>query len=57
LVDKDRSGNIQSSELAQIQFNNQPIGINVATKLIKVFDKDGSGSIGKALLEGYFSHT
>jgi len=45
LVDKDRSGNIQAAELAQIQFNNQPIGINVAAKLIKVFDKDGSGSI------------
>jgi len=45
LVDKDRSGSIQAIELAEVQFNGKAIGLQVATKLIKVFDRDGSGSI------------
>jgi len=44
-VDRDRSGSISAQELAQIQFASKPLGISVATKLIKVFDRDHSGSI------------
>jgi len=44
-VDRDRSGNISAQELAQIQFSGKPLGAAVSTKLIKVFDRDHSGSI------------
>jgi len=44
-VDTDRSGSITGQELAQVQFNGQPIGPQVGFKLVKVFDRDGSGSI------------
>jgi len=44
-VDRDRSGSISAPELAGILFNQRPIGMGVANKLIRVFDKDGSGTI------------
>jgi len=44
-VDQDRSGTINANEIANIRFAGQPLGLEVATKLIKVFDKDQSGSI------------
>jgi len=44
-VDRDNSGSISAQELAGIQFSSRPIGIPVAAKLIKVFDKDHSGSV------------
>eukprot|EP01127_Copromyxa_protea_P009782 TRINITY_DN2325_c0_g1_i1.p1 TRINITY_DN2325_c0_g1~~TRINITY_DN2325_c0_g1_i1.p1 ORF type:complete len:236 (+),score=46.02 TRINITY_DN2325_c0_g1_i1:21-728(+) len=44
-IDRDRSGNVSANELAGIQFNGRPLGIAVATKLVKVFDKDCSGEI------------
>jgi len=44
-VDRDKSGSISAQELSQIQFSGKPIGLAVATKLIKVFDRDQSGSI------------
>jgi len=44
-VDRDRSGSVSAQELALVQFNGRPLGLGVAQKLIKVFDKDHSGSI------------
>jgi Ca2+-binding EF-hand superfamily protein len=44
-VDHDRSGSISGTELAGIQFNGTPIGPQVGFKLIKVFDRDNSGTI------------
>jgi len=44
-VDADRSGTVTGQELGLIQFNGQPIGPNVGFKLVKVFDKDGSGAV------------
>eukprot|EP01125_Pyxidicula_operculata_P004390 TRINITY_DN1671_c0_g1_i4.p1 TRINITY_DN1671_c0_g1~~TRINITY_DN1671_c0_g1_i4.p1 ORF type:complete len:309 (-),score=113.63 TRINITY_DN1671_c0_g1_i4:73-999(-) len=44
-VDRDRSGTVSVPELSQVQFNGRPIGAPVAAKLIKVFDKDQSGSV------------
>jgi len=44
-VDQDRSGTISAQELAGVLFNGKPIGLPVALKLIRVFDKDNSGSI------------
>jgi Ca2+-binding EF-hand superfamily protein len=44
-VDRDNSGSISAPELAGIQFGNRPIGAPVAAKLIKVFDKDHSGTV------------
>lgn len=44
-VDADRSGSISAQELGGILFNGKPIGVPVAAKLIRVFDRDGSGTI------------
>jgi len=44
-VDTDRSGSITGQELGNIQFNGRAIGPQVGYKLVKVFDRDGSGSI------------
>jgi len=44
-VDRDNSGTVQTQELAGIQFDGKPLGTQVATKLVKVFDKDQSGAI------------
>jgi len=44
-VDTDRSGNISANELATMSIMNRPLGIEAARKLIKVFDKDYSGTV------------
>eukprot|EP01088_Endostelium_zonatum_P015321 TRINITY_DN36_c0_g1_i1.p1 TRINITY_DN36_c0_g1~~TRINITY_DN36_c0_g1_i1.p1 ORF type:complete len:304 (-),score=109.79 TRINITY_DN36_c0_g1_i1:62-877(-) len=44
-VDRDGSGTITPAEVAGITFNGQPLGIEVATKLVRVFDKDRSNNI------------
>jgi len=44
-VDRDRSGSISAPELATVVFGGKPIGVPTATKLIKVFDRDNSGTI------------
>jgi len=44
-VDRDGSGSISSNEIANITFNGMPLGMDVASKLIRVFDRDGSRTI------------
>eukprot|EP01120_Amphizonella_sp_Union-15-10_P002145 TRINITY_DN1229_c0_g1_i1.p1 TRINITY_DN1229_c0_g1~~TRINITY_DN1229_c0_g1_i1.p1 ORF type:complete len:219 (-),score=46.08 TRINITY_DN1229_c0_g1_i1:71-727(-) len=44
-VDKDRSGSITAEELSSHQLFSRPLGMDVARKLIKVFDQDKSGTI------------
>jgi len=44
-VDTDRSKTISVTELAQYPFNNKPLGFDLARQLLKVFDKDNSGSL------------
>jgi len=44
-VDKDRSGTITANELATLPFGGKQLGHATAKKLIKVFDKNYSGSI------------
>merc|ERR1711991_93411 len=44
-IDRDRSGSITANEIAQCTFANQPLGWDTAAKLVRVFDKDMSGSI------------
>jgi len=44
-VDTDRSGTIEAEELQHVTFDRVPIGIEVAYKLIQVFDKDRNGKI------------
>lgn len=44
-VDKDRSGTITATELATFSFAGKLLGLDSAKRLIKVFDKDYSGSI------------
>jgi Ca2+-binding EF-hand superfamily protein len=44
-VDKDRSGSITANELGTLNFGGKPLGLATAKKLIKVFDKNYSGSI------------
>eukprot|EP01089_Gocevia_fonbrunei_P009257 TRINITY_DN2135_c0_g2_i3.p1 TRINITY_DN2135_c0_g2~~TRINITY_DN2135_c0_g2_i3.p1 ORF type:complete len:228 (+),score=62.52 TRINITY_DN2135_c0_g2_i3:50-685(+) len=44
-VDRDRSGSITAQEIAGITFNGQALGLDVATKLVKIFDKDHSNSV------------
>jgi Ca2+-binding EF-hand superfamily protein len=41
-VDLDRSGTITAHELANFQVGGFPIGYEIASKLIKVFDKDNN---------------
>jgi len=44
-VDADHSGTIDVNELQQVTFGGQPIGFQVAQKLIQVFDEDRNGAI------------
>lgn len=44
-VDKDRSGQINATELAQVQFGGKPLGPETAAKFIKVYDRDNTKSI------------
>ncbi|KAN0023559.1 hypothetical protein ACTFIV_007945 [Dictyostelium citrinum] len=44
-IDKDRSGSISAMELQHLQVGYGPLGIETATKLIRVFDVDKSGQI------------
>jgi len=44
-VDTDKSGEISSVELAQLNFRGKPLGQDQARKLLAVFDKDRSGQI------------
>jgi len=44
-VDSDRSGTIEAEELQHVTFDRLPIGLEVARKLVQVFDKDRSGNI------------
>lgn len=44
-VDRDGSGSITANEIAGITFNGVPLGLDVATKLVRVFDRDGNRSI------------
>lgn len=44
-IDRDRSGEITANEIAQCTFANQPLGWDTAAKLVRVFDKDMTGSI------------
>jgi Ca2+-binding EF-hand superfamily protein len=44
-VDTDRSGSIDATELQQVTFGGQPIGYEVAHKLIQVFDENRNGTI------------
>eukprot|EP01118_Nematostelium_gracile_P014401 TRINITY_DN559_c0_g1_i2.p1 TRINITY_DN559_c0_g1~~TRINITY_DN559_c0_g1_i2.p1 ORF type:complete len:403 (+),score=169.07 TRINITY_DN559_c0_g1_i2:112-1320(+) len=44
-VDTDHSGNITAQELAGLTLAGKPLGLPAAKKLIKVFDKNYSGSI------------
>jgi len=44
-VDRDGSGSITANEIAGITFNGVPLGMDVSTKLVRVFDRDGNRSI------------
>merc|ERR1712137_1070474 len=44
-VDSDRSGSISHVELARLTFGGFPLGLDIAIKLVKVFDRDRSGTI------------
>jgi len=44
-VDQDRSGFITPNEISNVPFNGVPLGPELSLKLIRVFDKDGSGTI------------
>jgi len=44
-VDTDSSKTITVPELSLYPFNNKPLGVDLARQLIKVFDKDNSGSL------------
>uniref|UniRef100_A0A6B2LHS4 EF-hand domain-containing protein n=1 Tax=Arcella intermedia TaxID=1963864 RepID=A0A6B2LHS4_9EUKA len=44
-VDTDRSGTIEISELQHVTFDRIPIGMEVAAKLVQVFDSDRNGKI------------
>lgn len=44
-VDRDRSGTITADELQGLAFGGRPLGYSSALKLVKVFDRDYSGSI------------
>jgi len=44
-VDRDRSGSISAIELAQAQFNGRPLGVACASKIIRAFDQDKTGTI------------
>merc|ERR1712100_361625 len=44
-VDADRSGSITAHELQKVTFGGFPLTMAIAIKLVKVFDKDRSGTI------------
>lgn len=44
-VDRDRSGSISADELQGLAFGGRPLGYDSAVKIIKVFDRDYSGTI------------
>ena len=44
-IDRDRSGSITANEIQHCTFGSVPLGFEVAQKLVRVFDKDKSGSI------------
>jgi len=44
-MDRDRSGSIAGHELANVAIGGTPIGLDTATKLIRVFDVDKNGTI------------
>jgi len=44
-ADRDRSGQITAKELAHLPYAGRPLGEDQARKLIKIFDKDYSGTI------------
>jgi len=44
-VDTDKSGTIEAEELQRVMFDSVPLGMEVARKLVQVFDKDRNGSI------------
>lgn len=46
-VDRDNSGSITAHELQMVTFGGFPLGMDIAIKLVKVFDKDRSGTIGE----------
>jgi len=41
-LDKVHAGVVTANELAQVQFGGKPLGLDAATKFIKVFDRDHS---------------
>ena len=44
-IDVDRSGHITANEVQKCTFANVPLGFDTEAKLIRVFDKDRSGTI------------
>jgi len=44
-VDRDKSGTITAFELSTLDITGRPLGLEVAKKLIRVFDKNHSGSV------------
>jgi len=44
-VDTDRSGSITANEIAQITFGGFPLGLETAYRLVRVFDRDRSGTM------------
>lgn len=44
-VDQDRSGHITAVEVARCTFGGFPLGFETARKLVRVFDRDGTGTI------------
>jgi len=44
-VDKDGGGTITADELQNLSFGGEPLGFEIALKLVKVFDKSRSGDI------------
>jgi len=45
-MDRDGSGSISGSELANVAIGGIRLGIEIAIKLIRIFDTDGNGEIG-----------
>jgi hypothetical protein len=48
-VDRDRSGTITAAELTVMNFGGKSLEPRTAQKLIRIFDRDRSNSIGKHL--------
>ena len=44
-MDRDGSGAISASELANVAIGGVRLGIEIAIKLIRIFDVDGNGEI------------